>query len=122
MFYFLNFIDSKIPKISVTVPQTQTVMKGTHRHNLRCEVSSNVKIDKLYIIWLFGKQMIAEKLVTQADKGKHEYLLQCITGKDLGNYTCVANTTMYGKVWQHSGVMLLTGKFPGKFRTVSMLI
>ncbi len=118
----MYFIESSLPRINVTVPRIQTVVAGTRRHYLRCEVSSNVEIDKLYITWLFGNQTIAEKLVTKAKTGKHNYLLQCLTENDLGNYTCIANTTMYGKVWQNSGVMLLTGEMPGMFFAVGMLI
>ena len=104
--------DSSIPIIAVTVPRNQKVMEGTRRHNLSCEVSSNVQIPELSITWLFGDQIIAEKLVRSAKAGKHNYLLQCLTERDLGNYTCVASTTMFDRVWQTSETMLLTGNFP----------
>ena len=98
-------------------------MKGTRRHNLQCDISSTVRLDKFSISWLFNKQIIAEKTFTKADKGSHNFLLQCLTEKDLGNYTCLVNTTMYKRTWQQSGVLLLNGKFPNVPTTyVGMLL
>ena len=115
------FSASKIPIISVTVPQNQTVMEGTRRHALTCEVSSTVEITELNITWLFRDQIIAEKLVKKVKTGKHNYLLQCLTEKDLGNYTCIASTTMFDKVWQASETMLLSGNLSGKLTTTGVI-
>ena len=104
------------------VPRNETVKAGTRRHTLQCEVSSNVEMPELHITWLFGNQTIAEKLVRTAHKGKHSYLLQCLTPNDLGNYTCIANTTLYEKVWHASGTTFLAGNLPGKFKVLVLCI
>ncbi|XP_028416952.1 uncharacterized protein LOC114541163 [Dendronephthya gigantea] len=103
--------DKDIPRITVSIPQTQAVVNGTHRHVLRCNVSSNVKITKLSIKWLFDGKALSEKSIEEVKYGEHYLLLQCLTKKDLGNYTCVANTTEYSLDWSDSSVTLLTGEF-----------
>lgn len=60
---------------------------------------------------------MSEKMIEDTNNVENIWLLQCLTEKDLGNYTCVAITTKYDVKWSDSRVTLLTGEFNGKHFT-----
>ena len=101
------------------LPEIQAVDEGTRRHILVCQVSSNVDINSVTVKWIFGNKTLKEKTVNlkKNETVNDIILLQCLTEKDLGDYTCTANGTKYSMLYE-SATTTLTGNFTGKFKVL----